>query len=119
MYWLQKNRIFLDTYFELKLNISGTLAYNFFLVSYNEIKSWVGLKSRTQFLRKKQLILPNFESFVRYRINFGIGRIMRPIQIYLAVSKVYIFEKMFCRRLMIDKIACSNFEIANYSNFIE
>jgi hypothetical protein len=37
--------------FGLKLNISGTLTYNFFFALFNEKKSWAGVKSETQFLR--------------------------------------------------------------------
>ena len=59
--------------FRLKLNLSGTLAYNFFLVLFSEKKNKAGMKSETEFSRKKQQNAPVFESFVRYRINLGIA----------------------------------------------
>ena len=45
------------------------------------------MKSDTQFLGKKQRILPSFEFFVRNKINLGIDCMVRPIHIYLTVSK--------------------------------
>ena len=65
------------------------MAYNFISVVFSEKKSRVGMKIATQFLRKKGWVLLVFKSFVRYKINLGIGSIMRPIYIYLAVFKVY------------------------------
>ena len=71
------------------MNISGKLASNFFLVLFSEKKSRTGMKSRAQFLRKKELILHAFRSFVRYKINLETDSMMRPIHIYLGVSKAY------------------------------
>jgi hypothetical protein len=51
-------------------------------------KSRVGMESKAQFLRKKQRILPVFESFMRYKINLRIDSIMRPI----LVPKIYLKE---------------------------
>ena len=72
------------------MNISGTLAYNIFMALFRGKKSRAGMKSQTQFLKKKQRVFLAFESFVRYEINLGTCSIMRPIHIYLAISKVYL-----------------------------
>ena len=47
------------------------------------------MKSRAWFSREKQRILSVFESFVRYRINLGIGSIIGSIYICLTASKIY------------------------------
>ena len=53
LYQLQKIGYFRKRVFKLNLNISGTLAYNFFLILFSGKNSWAGMKSRTQFLRKQ------------------------------------------------------------------
>ena len=51
---MQKIGYFWILVFGLELGISGTLAYNFFLVSICEKKIKSGMKSEIRFLRKKQ-----------------------------------------------------------------
>ena len=49
---------------------------------------------------------------MRYKINFGVGSVMRSIHIYLEMSKVYPKKcKVFSMRLAIKKRACSDFEV--------
>ena len=76
--------------FGLKLNISGTSTYTFFLGLFSEKKSTTGMKSWTQFLKKKQRVLYVFESFLKAKINLGICKIMQSIYTYFAVCLWYI-----------------------------
>ena len=80
------------------------MAYDFFLVLFSGKKSWAGMKSEIQVSRKKQRLLLVFESFVRYRMNVGMGSIMRPIHICLEVAK------LFSMRLVIEKRTHSDFD---------
>jgi hypothetical protein len=52
------------------------------------------MKSETQFFRKKKRISRIFGTFVRYKINLGIGSIMRPIHIYIYIY-IYIISKVY------------------------
>ena len=52
LYQLQKIGYFWILIFGLNLNISGTLAYNFFFALFSGKKSCTGINSQTQFLRK-------------------------------------------------------------------
>jgi hypothetical protein len=51
------------------------------------IKKQIRDESETKFSRKKQWILPIFETFMRYRINLGIDKIIWPIHMYLSMFK--------------------------------
>ena len=76
--------------FELKLNISGTLVHNLFLVLFSEKKkeSRSGMKNENQFLRKS-IALHAFETFVRCKTNSKIGSIIQLTRIYVTLSRVY------------------------------
>lgn len=39
--------------------------------------------------KKETVNLPVYESFARYRIDLGMGSILRPIHMYLAMCKLY------------------------------
>ena len=75
LYQLQKIGYFWILVFGLKLDISGTLIYNFFLVLICRKKSKSGVKSETHFLRKKLVNSLVFEGFMRCKITLRIGNI--------------------------------------------
>jgi hypothetical protein len=47
------------------------------------------MQSETQFLRKKQRVLPAFKFFARYKITLVIGNIILLTRTYLTVPRLY------------------------------
>jgi hypothetical protein len=75
---------------------------------FSEKKSWVGTKSGANFFLKKKGNFTCFEPFVKYKVVLGAVRIMRPIYIYSAVTKVYLRTVEY--EIVIEKKARSDFD---------
>jgi hypothetical protein len=71
----------------LELYISGTLQYNVCLVLFSEKKSKLGMKNEIQILKKKPMNFIVSRFFLKYKIIQDST--MRPINVYLAMPKVY------------------------------
>ena len=114
LYELQKKiGYFRILVFGLKLVISGTLAYNFFLVLFSEKKSRSRMKNETQFSGKKQRILRIFESFVRYKLNSETCSMIQSICICFVTSKGFPWEALY------KPIIYWRFETDVYKRFIK